>query len=137
MHPAESTLPCTHPCPKCGSIRVHRTHRRGLAERLLCLAGARVKTCHQCGLRFLRYHGLSLPMADTLRFFRRLSFLMVAIIGVVLVLVAIAWYGKRSAEEVGQVSKPVDMRMEGPRRSELSGLRPLTWSARATSCRRG
>ena len=110
MHPERSTLPSTHPCPKCGSIRVHRTHRRGLAERALCLAGARVKTCHQCGLRFLRYRGLTLPVADTVRFFRRLSFLMVAIIGVVLVLVAIAWYGRRSAEgpgEVGQASWPV------------------------------
>jgi hypothetical protein len=133
MHPVESTVPSKHPCPNCGSIRVHRSRRRGLAERILCLAGARVKSCHQCGLRFLRYRSITLPVADTVRILRRLSYLAVAVIGVLLVLVAIAWYGKRSAEgagEVGQASWPVVARTEGPRQSEQSSLR-------RQECRRG
>ncbi len=41
-------------CPKCGSARVHRSHRRGFLERvLLPLLGQRPFRCADCEHRFL------------------------------------------------------------------------------------
>jgi hypothetical protein len=38
-------------CPQCQSDRVHHSHRRGLAERLLCTLGADIRRCHTCRAR--------------------------------------------------------------------------------------
>ena len=54
-------MPDKHPlqpgekaCPKCGSSRVHRSHRRGFLERvLLPLLGRRPFRCADCEHRFL------------------------------------------------------------------------------------
>ena len=35
-------------CPKCGSIRVHRSRRRGPLERVLAALGASICRCHDC-----------------------------------------------------------------------------------------
>jgi predicted RNA-binding Zn-ribbon protein involved in translation (DUF1610 family) len=38
-------------CPKCGSVRVHRSRRRGPVERLLTWFGANICRCHDCRAR--------------------------------------------------------------------------------------
>jgi hypothetical protein len=38
-------------CPKCLSDRVHRSHRRGVVEPLLCTFGAEIRRCHACRSR--------------------------------------------------------------------------------------
>jgi predicted RNA-binding Zn-ribbon protein involved in translation (DUF1610 family) len=38
-------------CPKCGSMRVHRSRRRGPVERLLAAFGASICRCHDCRAR--------------------------------------------------------------------------------------
>jgi hypothetical protein len=40
-------------CPKCNIDRAHRSHRKGLRERLFILGGRVPYRCHQCGERFL------------------------------------------------------------------------------------
>src|SRR5258708_24414106 len=35
-------------CPKCGSVRVHRSRRRGPLERVLASLGAAICRCHDC-----------------------------------------------------------------------------------------
>ncbi|HEV2198927.1 MAG TPA: hypothetical protein VGR73_03830 [Bryobacteraceae bacterium] len=35
-------------CPKCGSVRVHRSRRRGPLERVLASFGAAICRCHDC-----------------------------------------------------------------------------------------
>ena len=35
-------------CPKCGSVRVHRSRRRGPFEVLLAWCGAAICRCHDC-----------------------------------------------------------------------------------------
>ena len=38
-------------CPKCGSVRVHRSRRRGPLEGLIAGLGAEICRCHDCCLR--------------------------------------------------------------------------------------
>lgn len=38
-------------CPKCGSVRVHRSRRRGPFEGLIASLGAEICRCHDCCLR--------------------------------------------------------------------------------------
>ena len=38
-------------CPKCGSMRVHRSRRRGPIEGLIARLGAEICRCHDCCLR--------------------------------------------------------------------------------------
>jgi hypothetical protein len=38
-------------CPKCGSIRVHRSRRRGPIEKLLAAMGGAICRCHDCCAR--------------------------------------------------------------------------------------
>ena len=38
-------------CPKCGSVRVHRSRRRGVFEALLDSLGAEIQRCHDCRAR--------------------------------------------------------------------------------------
>lgn len=47
--PAERSI--TRHCPKCGSVRVHRSRRRGLFEALLDSLGADIQRCHDCRTR--------------------------------------------------------------------------------------
>ena len=38
-------------CPKCGSVRVHRSRRRGPLDGLIVGLGAEICRCHDCCLR--------------------------------------------------------------------------------------
>lgn len=38
-------------CPKCGSVRVHRSRRRGPIESMIAGLGAEICRCHDCSLR--------------------------------------------------------------------------------------
>jgi hypothetical protein len=38
-------------CPKCGSVRIHRSRRRGPIESLIAALGAEICRCHDCCLR--------------------------------------------------------------------------------------
>jgi hypothetical protein len=35
-------------CPKCGSVRVHRSRRRGLLDQALAALGGEICRCHDC-----------------------------------------------------------------------------------------
>jgi hypothetical protein len=39
-------------CPKCGSARIHRSHRRTLQERTAWIVGIKTRRCHECNFRF-------------------------------------------------------------------------------------
>jgi len=42
-------------CPSCKADRAHRSHRRGVKERLSVLFSYNPYRCHECGYRFLLY----------------------------------------------------------------------------------
>ncbi len=50
-------------CPKCGSGRVHRSHRRSGLERVLGVIGAEIRRCHDCRTRQAWFSsvGVALP----------------------------------------------------------------------------
>jgi hypothetical protein len=45
-------------CPRCGSDRLHPSHRRGFAERAMYLIGADIQRCYSCRAR-LCWFGLA------------------------------------------------------------------------------
>jgi predicted RNA-binding Zn-ribbon protein involved in translation (DUF1610 family) len=52
-------------CPRCGSDRVHRSHRRNVFERLLASAGAQINRCQDCRMRQPWFLGYPLPFRLT------------------------------------------------------------------------
>ncbi|MEQ1884625.1 MAG: hypothetical protein ABL967_06145 [Bryobacteraceae bacterium] len=52
-------------CPKCGSVRVHRSRRRGPMERLLSALGASICRCHDCRARQAWFGITPLPIGNT------------------------------------------------------------------------
>ena len=48
MTPAENGI---RHCPRCGSVRVHHSRRRGPIERLLSWFGGEICRCHDCRAR--------------------------------------------------------------------------------------
>jgi ribosomal protein L37AE/L43A len=63
-------------CPRCGEPRVHRSHRRGLAERALVAASrGGIRRCHACEARFARVGGSIVYVADARRAMRRFALL--------------------------------------------------------------
>ena len=96
--PSTQTAEPTHrpswrPCPQCGAKRVYRSHRRSFAERILSLAGMKIRRCHACGLRYTRLGGSVLLMADVERLLRRLALVALMIGGLGLILAAVIFYG--------------------------------------------
>lgn len=51
-----------HHCPRCGSARVHRSHRKGALDHVLSLAGARMRRCHDCRSRQAWFGWLAVPV---------------------------------------------------------------------------
>jgi len=72
-------------CPHCGTPRVHRSHSKGLTERLLLLVGARVRRCRACDVRFARLFGSTVYIDDA----RRVAIVLFMAAGVVLVLITV------------------------------------------------
>jgi hypothetical protein len=48
-------------CPKCKLDHAHRSHRKGLVERLAGLFGYHPYRCRECGHRFLHFRYASPP----------------------------------------------------------------------------
>jgi hypothetical protein len=42
-------------CPKCKTDHAHRSHRKGVKERLASLLAYHPYRCRECGLRFLQF----------------------------------------------------------------------------------
>jgi len=85
-------------CPRCRSKRVYRSHSKTLLERLLKLAGARKRRCHDCGFDFFRWGRFLLTMKDIQRLTHRLSRYSAMLVSLALVLLAIRWLALRLAE---------------------------------------
>jgi hypothetical protein len=84
-------------CPNCGAPNVHRSHRKGVTERLLSVVGARVRRCHACDVRFARLFSSVVYIADAGRLLRRASFLLLMLVGAVLVVLVMLWLMHKQA----------------------------------------
>lgn len=61
MTPRQSILEIN--CPKCGSARVHRSHRKGGFTRALCAFGGRIRRCHDCRCRQVWFRSIHFSLA--------------------------------------------------------------------------
>ncbi len=52
-------------CPKCGSVRVHRSRRRGPIERLFSYLGGQICRCHDCCARQAWFGFSPFPIGNT------------------------------------------------------------------------
>jgi hypothetical protein len=98
---------CGSICPGCGTPKVHRSHRKGLVERLLAFVGAHVRRCHACNLRFARLFSSTVYIDDARRALRRLALIVLMAAGAALVLIVMLWLMNRQAA-IG----PSDARMQ-------------------------
>jgi len=51
-------------CPKCGSVRVHRSRCRGPFERVLSSLGAAIRRCHDCCSRQAWFGRSPIPIGN-------------------------------------------------------------------------
>jgi transposase-like protein len=84
-------------CPKCGSNRVHRSHRRTVGERLGILLAAKMKRCHECNLRFVQLYGSTLLLSDLQRAVRKLVWTAVVVMALLTVLAIVIWFSNKQA----------------------------------------
>ena len=55
---------CVRHCPKCGSVRVHQSRRKGFVERLLVSLGGEICRCHDCCCRKAWFGGSPIPIGN-------------------------------------------------------------------------
>ena|SRR5438270_2628131 len=84
-------------CPKCGSTKIHHSHRRTLSERAASVLGAKMKRCHECNVRFVQLHGSTLLGADFQVVIRRMAWIALTILALFAVLAAVVWFSGRQA----------------------------------------
>lgn len=53
-------------CPACGSLKTHRSRRRGFLDRMVAYIGGKIRRCDVCSTRFVRF-GTSTVLASDLR----------------------------------------------------------------------
>jgi transposase-like protein len=84
-------------CPKCGSSRIHRSHRRTFGERLGLLLAAKMKRCHECNFRFVQLYGSTLLLSDLQRAVRKLAWTAIIIMALLAVLAIVVWFSNKQA----------------------------------------
>lgn len=52
------------PCPRCGSARVQRSHRRTAMDHVLYTLGAEIRRCRECRFRHAMFQRRSLALSD-------------------------------------------------------------------------
>jgi len=85
-------------CPKCGSSRIHRSHRRNFGERLGLLLAAKMKRCHECNFRFVQLYGSTLLLSDLQRAVRKLAWVASIIIALLIILAIVVWFSNKQAD---------------------------------------
>jgi len=84
-------------CPRCQSVRVHRSHCRGLGEQMVKLGGGRVFRCHECSFRFVKLGSSILLMSDLSRLVRRVYLALLILVALAVVVTAVAWFSQQGA----------------------------------------
>jgi hypothetical protein len=49
-------------CPRCGSERIHHSHRHGAWERILHALGGQIRRCHSCSTRQAWFGMSAIPL---------------------------------------------------------------------------
>ncbi len=55
---------CVRHCPKCGSVRVHQSRRKGFFEGFLVSLGGEICRCHDCCCRKAWFGGSPIPIGN-------------------------------------------------------------------------
>jgi len=85
------------PCPSCGALNVHRSHRRGMTESLLAIVGAKIRRCHVCNVRFARFFNSAVYIGDARRALLRIALLLLMLAGAAVVILVMLWFMKKQA----------------------------------------
>jgi transposase-like protein len=93
-------------CPKCGSQRIHRSHRRGAGEHVLSICGLKSRRCHECNTRFVTLGSSTLFRNDVDRLFRKLSVVLLAAVALVAVVSIVLWLSRREANPSTSAALP-------------------------------
>jgi hypothetical protein len=93
-------------CPKCGSQRIHRSHRRGAAEHGLALFGLKPRRCHECKARFATLGSSILFRQDVDRFLRNVTMAALAALAILAVVSAVVWVSRKDAAPAAAIRPP-------------------------------
>ncbi len=90
------STPLHRPCPRCGSARIHRSRHRTALERLLSIAGGWTRRCHDCGYRFARLLGTTIPVDDAGAARRKVALIAAGVTSpvVILAVAALFWVAR-------------------------------------------
>ncbi len=94
---ALSSTPARHegsPCPRCGALKAHHTHRKGNTEYLLAFLGGRIRRCHACNLRFARLFDSVVYIEDARRVVRAAALSLLMLVGAALFTLLLLWLMK-------------------------------------------
>ena len=98
--PETPTAPSRHegsPCPSCGALSVHRSHRKGITEHLLAVIGGRIRRCHACNARFARVFSSAVYIDDARHVLLRAALLLMMLAGAAVVVLVMLWFMKKQA----------------------------------------
>lgn len=91
----------TKSCPRCHSIRVHRSHRRAALDRLLHALGAEIRRCQECRFRHASFDTFAIPLGDPENSARRRVAVLVMGSGLLACLLFVWWAIRRFTESSG------------------------------------
>jgi hypothetical protein len=73
----------TQGCPECGSLKGHRSHRRGLTEYVIVFLGGQLRRCGVCHTRYARIGESVLYLNDLARMVTRSTLIGIGVASVV------------------------------------------------------
>ena len=81
-------------CPRCKSERIHRSHRRGVLERLLSVLGLKARRCHECNTRFVAIGKSTLYRSDVEFVLRKISLVVLSAAAVLAAVMAVLCFSR-------------------------------------------
>ena len=88
-------------CPRCGSSRIHRSHRQAVWDRFLYVLGAEIRRCHECRFRHASFVTFTVPLGDPHSAARRWTEILVVGSGFLVCLLFVWWVIRRFTELSG------------------------------------
>jgi len=98
-------------CPKCGSLKVHRSRRHGVLERLVALAGLRFRRCHECNTRFATFGNSVLLKTDVDGLLRKIGIALLMMLALIIVVAIVMWFSGKQESFSGDVAVPCVKRL--------------------------
>lgn len=100
-------------CPKCNSERVHRSHRRGVMERIAAVFGFKSRRCHACSARFVTMGNSALFRRDAEVILQKIALALLGALTITAVVLAVLWFSREREASAGAELAPSTRAFKG------------------------